>query len=444
MSKIVVIGSNHAGTAAINTMLSLDKTNEVVVFDRNSNISFLGCGMALWIGGQISNSDGLFYSNKSKLEEIGAVMHTETEVTNVDFDKKIVYATSIDGTKYEESYDKLLLATGSIPFIPNIPGKDLENVQQVKLFQDAQEVIEKLKNKDIKKVTVVGAGYIGVELVEAFERHGKEVTLIDIAKTTLSSYYDKKFTDMMDDNLAKNGIHLALDQQVIEIVGDKKVEKVITTKGEYESDMVVLCIGFKPNTFIGKDQLETFRNGAYKVDSKQMTSIQDVYAIGDCATVIDNSIKDTNYIALATNAVRSGIVAAYNITNNPLDSIGVQGSNGISIYGLHLVSTGITVSKAEKFGIDVEYTDFKDLQKADFMEVDNPEVDLRIVYEKSSRRIVGAQMASRYDMHMGIHMFSLAIQKNVTIDELKLLDIFFLPHFNKPYNYLTMAALSAK
>ncbi len=444
MSKIVVVGSNHAGTAAINTMLSLDKNNEVVVFDRNSNISFLGCGMALWIGGQINGSDGLFYANKEMLEDAGAKVHIETEVTDIDFDNKIVYAKGLDGKKYEERYDKLLLATGSIPFIPPIPGRDLENVQQVKLFQDASEVIEKLKDKDIKKVTVVGAGYIGVELVEAFERHGKEVTLIDIASSTLSSYYDKPFTDLMDDNLKSHGIKFALEQQVTEIKGDKKVEKVITTKGEYDSDMVILCIGFRPNTSIGKDKLETFRNGAYKVDARQMTSIKDVYAIGDCATVRDNSIKDTSYIALASNALRSGIIAAHNIVGKELDGIGVQGSNGISIYDLHLVSTGITVNRAKKMGLEVDYTDFNDLQRAEFMEHNNPEVTIRIVYEKDSRRIVGAQMASRYDMHMGIHMFSLAIQKEVTIDELKLLDIFFLPHYNKPYNYITMAALNSK
>ena len=109
-----------------------------------------------------------------------------------------------------------------------------------------------------------------------------------------------------------------------------------------------------------------------------------------------------------------------------------------------MVSSGITVERAKKLGIDVEYTDFEDLQKADFMETNNPPVKIRIVYNKKTRAVVGAQMASTYDMSMGIHMFSLAIQEKVTIDKLKLLDIFFLPHFNKPYNYITMAALSAK
>lgn len=443
MAKIVVVGANHAGTAAINT-LTQNYEHEVVVFDRNSNISFLGCGMALWIGNQISNGDGLFYSNKETLEKQGAKVHMEAPVDKIDFDKKIVYATLKDGQKVEESYDKLILATGSVPVIPNIPGKDLENVQQVKLYQDAQVVIEKLKNQDIKNVVVVGAGYIGVELAEAFERHGKKVTMIDIADTVLPAYYDKPFTDKMKKNLEDHGIELAFGQSVTEIKGDGKVEKVVTDKGEYPADMVVLSIGFRPNNVIGKDKLELFKNGSYLVNKKQETSIPDVYAIGDCATVYDNAIDNVNYIALATNAVRSGIVGAHNAAGTAIESNGVQGSNGICIYGLKMVSTGITVAKAEKLGIDVEYTDFEDTQMPAFIETTNPKVSIRIVYDKKSRVILGAQMASEYDMSMGIHLFSLAIQEKVTIDKLALLDIFFLPHFNQPYNYITMAAITAK
>ena len=142
--------------------------------------------------------------------------------------------------------------------------------------------------------------------------------------------------------------------------------------------------------------------------------------------------------------MRSGIVAAHNASGIPLDGIGVQGSNGINIYDLKMVSTGITAERAKKLGIDAEFTEFTDLQKPEFMETDNPPVKIRIVYNKKSRIIIGAQMASTYDISMGIHMFSLAIQEKITIDKLKLLDIFFLPHFNKPYNYITLAALSAK
>ena len=444
MSKIVVVGANHAGTCAINTITGFNEGDEVVVFDQNSNISFLGCGMALWIGGQISKPDGLFYSNKEKLESQGAKVNMNSKVERIDFDKKFVCATLENGQKVEESYDKLILATGSLPIVPQIPGRDLENVQLVKLFQNAEEVIKKLENHEIKTIAVVGAGYIGVELAEAFERHNKKVIVVDIAKTSLSSYYDPEFSALMDKNLSDHGIKLAFGETVKEIKGNGKVEAIVTDKNEYQCDMVILAIGFRPNTELGKDYLETMSNGAYIVDETQQTSKKDVYAIGDCATVLFNSTGEKSYIALATNAVRSGIIAAYNACGKKLETIGVQGSNAISIYDLKLVSTGLSEQKAKQLGMDVLSTSFEDLQKATFIETTNPKVNIKIVYDAKTRVILGAQMASTYDMSMGIHMFSLAIQEKVTIDKLKLLDIFFLPHFNQPYNYITMAALSAK
>lgn len=443
MSKIVVVGANHAGTACINTILDNYKGNDVTVFDANSNISFLGCGMALWIGDQIDGPDGLFYSSKEKLEAKGAKIYMETPVTNIDYKEKTVTAKTKNGETITESYDKLILATGSLPIMPKIPGVDLANVQYVKLFQDAQQTIDRLNDPNINNVTVVGAGYIGVELAEAFQRNGKNVTLIDLADAPLARYYDKGFTDMMHKTLTDKGINVQLGQKVLELRGNGKVEAIVTDKNEYKADMVVLAIGFVPNNSLGRDSLELFKNGSYKVNLSGETSIPGVYAIGDCATVYDNAIDAPNYIALATNAVRSGVVAAHNVCGTHLESNGVQGSNGISIFGLNMVSTGLTEASAKLFGFDPICTDYEDFQKPGFMRENNM-VKIRIVYDSKTRRILGAQMASKEDISMGIHMFSLAIEQKVTIDKLKLLDLFFLPHFNQPYNYITMAALTAK
>ena len=446
MAKIIVVGANHAGTACINTMRANYKNDEVVVYDKNSNISFLGYGMALWIGKQIAGSEGLFYSNKQKLEEAGAKIHMESEVTSVDFDKKIVTVKLKDGSFIEDNYDKLILATGSIPVQVPVAGKDLENIQNVKLFQHAQEVIDKLAHKEFEKIAVLGGGYIGVELAEAFERLGKEVVLIDMADSILSTYFDSEYNTMMKDHMEAHGIKMALGERVTEFVDDGtgKVKAVKTDKGVYDVDMVISCVGFRPNNELGKDTLKLFRNGAYLVNKKQETSMKDVYAIGDCATVWDNAIDDVNYIALATNSVRSGIVAAHNVGGTPIESLGVQGSSGICIYDLKMVNTGLTEEKAKARGIKVKSTSFRDTQKPAFMEHDNPMVDIKIVYREEDRVIVGAQIVSTYDMSAAIHMFSLAVAKKVTIDEIALLDIFFMPHFNQPYNYITMAALGAK
>lgn len=444
MSKTVIIGANHAGIAAANTLLDTYKDQEVVMIDRNTNLSYLGCGTALWVGRQIDSYEGLFYTKKEDFEAKGAKISMETTVDHIDFAKKEVHAVKKDGESYIESYDKLILATGSVPISPNVPGRDLNNIHFLKRFQDGQAVDEILSKDNIETVAVIGAGYIGVEIAEAAKRRGKNVLLFDAAGRSLPNYYDKWFTDDMDKVLADHGIELHFNELAREYKGTDTVEAIVTDKGEYPVDLVINAIGFLPNNELGKEHLELFANGAYLVDLHQKTSDDSVYAVGDCATIYSNALKKTTYIALATNAVRSGIVAAHNIGGTPLESTGVQGSNGISIFGYNMVSTGVSVEAAEKNGMKVKYTDFQDSQKPGFMK-ENDDVKIRIVYEEDSRRVVGAQLASTTsEIAMGIHMFSLAIEEGVTIDKMKLLDIFFLPHFNQPYNYITMAALSAE
>lgn len=443
MTKTVIVGTNHAGIAAANTLLDTYPDQEVVMIDRNTNLSYLGCGTALWLGRQIDSYENLFYTNKDAFDAKGAKIYMETSVVRIDFNTKVVYCQKNSGEEFTESYDKLILATGSAPISPDIPGKDLKNVEFLKLFQDGQAVDAAMNQADVNNIAVIGAGYIGVEIAEAAKRRGKNVLLFDAAENSLPNYYDKWFTDDMDKVLSSNGIDLHYGETATEYKGKDKVEILVTNKGEYPVDLVLNAIGFRPNNELGKDHLKLFGNGAYLVDNHQQTSDPDVYAIGDCATIYSNALQATTYIALATNAVRSGIVAAHNVGGTPLESIGVQGSNGISIFGYHMVSTGLTVKEATKAGLKVKYTEFEDLQRPGFMK-ENNNVKIRIVYEEDSRRVVGAQMASYEDISMGIHMFSLAIGEKVTIDKLKLLDIFFLPHFNQPYNYITMAALSAE
>lgn len=444
MTKTVIIGANHAGIAAANTLLDNYQDQEVVMIDRNTNLSYLGCGTALWVGRQIDSYEGLFYTKREDFEAKGAKIYMETIVDHIDFAKKEVHAVTQSGEEVVKSYDKVVIATGSVPISPKVPGRDLKNIHFLKKFQDGQTVDKELASDEVKNVAVIGAGYIGVEIAEAAKRRGKNVLLFDAATRALPNYYDKWFTDDMDVNLADNGIELHFGELAREYKGTDKVEAVVTDSGEYPVDLVINAIGFLPNNELGKDHLELFANGAYLVDRHQQTSDADVYAVGDCATVYSNALQQTTYIALATNAVRSGIVAAHNIGGTSLESTGVQGSNGISIFGYNMVSTGLSVEAAERNGLKVKYSDYEDTQKPGFMK-ENATVKIRIVYEEDSRRVVGAQMASRTsEIAMGIHMFSLAIEEGVTIDKMKLLDIFFLPHFNQPYNYITMAALKAE
>lgn len=443
--NVVIVGANHAGIAAANTLLDNYPEAKVTMVDRNTNLSYLGCGTALWVGRQIDSCQKLFYTNKEAFEAKGATIHMETSVTGIDFAGHVVHCAGTDGAAFDVSYDKLILATGSLPISPKLPGADLEGISFLKLFQEGQEVDRQVSDESVRSVAVIGAGYIGVEIAEAAKRRGKEVRLFDIAPTSLASYYDAEFAHLMDERLVEGGIECHFGEAVTAYEGDEAghVRAVTTVSGTYPADLVVNAIGFVPNVELGREHLELGAKGAYRVDAHQQTSDPDVYAIGDCATIWSNALREETYIALATNAVRSGIVAGHNVGGTPLEAIGVQGSNAISVFGLNLCSTGLSVAAAERAGLDVAFSDFADLQRPGFMR-ENAEVKIRIVYEKDSRRVVGAQLASAMDVSMAIHMFSLAIEEGVTIDRLKLLDIFFLPHFNQPYNYITMCALGAK
>lgn len=441
MAKTILIGANHAGTACANTILSYPN-QELTIYDRNSNISFLGCGMALWIGEQIHSGDGLFYAKPENFLAKGAKVHMESEVLSVDYEKKTVKVKLKGGEIIEDHYDKLVLATGSLPNKLPVKGFDLENVQMVKLYQNALEVIEKVKDKAaFRNVCVLGGGYIGVELAEAFRRLGLSVTLVDMVDHILAGYFDTPFSDEIKNRLEEHGIRLALGEKVEEFLGEGKVSAVKTDKGEYPADMVICAVGFKPNAGLGENHLKLYKNGAYLVNRKQETSDPSVYAIGDCATLYDNARGRENYIALATNAVRSGIVAGHNICGTAVESLGVQGSSALGIYGYKLACTGLSLTAAEREGMAVSYEDYEDTQLPAFMEVENPKVKIRIVYKKEDKKIVGAQIGSSYDATAMIHFFSLAIQKGLTMAELPLVDLFFMPHFNQPYNYVTSAGL---
>lgn len=443
--KVVIIGANHAGTHSILEIANkYRETHEVVAYDKNDNISFLGCGMALWIGGVIESGEELFYATPEKLKELGVGIHMKHEFKNVNYEEKKLEIKDLEtGEMKEETYDKLIFAMGSWPVLPPLKGSDLDNIMYAKIFQNAELAIEKIKDKEIKKVTVVGAGYIGLELAEAFKANGKEVTLIN-DMNVLNRYYDKKLQDMMKENLDKNGIDLRLGETVTEFDGvDGKVTKVITTEGEYEADLVLMCIGFKPNTELLKGTgIDLTDRGAIITNNNMETSVKDVYAVGDCTAIYNNASRRYEHIALATNAVRTGIVAGHNACGTPLQMQGVQGSNAIHIFGLTMCSTGLTELSAKELELDYDLVEVEALVKPAFMP-DNDNVTLRVLWEKESKRIIGAQLASTYDITLALHFFSLAIQEGYTIDKLALTDTFFLPHFNQPHNFITKAGLMA-
>ena len=251
--KIVIVGCTHAGTAAVVNLKELHPESEITIYEKNDNLSFLSCGIALNVGGVIKETKNLFYNSPENLAKMGVVTNMKHEVLNIDFENKTLKVKNLlNNEEFEDNYDKLVLTLGSWPIVPKFEGGTLDNIVLCKNYNHALNIIE--KSKDAKNVVVIGAGYIGVELAEAFEMQGKNTTLIDAENRIMAKYLDKEFTDIAETEFKNKGVNIVLGQKVQKFEGTDTVKKVITDKGEYNADLVVLCIGFAPNTKLVQDR----------------------------------------------------------------------------------------------------------------------------------------------------------------------------------------------
>lgn len=441
--KIVVVGCTHAGTAAVVNLKELHPESEITIYEKNDNLSFLSCGIALNVGGVIKETKNLFYNSPENLAKIGVATNMKHEVLNIDFENKTLKVKNLlTNEEFEDNYDKLVLTLGSWPIVPKFEGGDLENILLCKNHDHAIEIIE--KSKSAKNVVIIGAGYIGVELVEAFEMQGKKVTLIDAEDRIMAKYLDKEFTDIAEKEFIDRGVNLVLGEKVSKFEGENgKVTKVVTEKGSYEGDLVVLCIGFAPNTKLVQGKLDTLPNGAIIIDEYMRTSKEDVFAAGDCCVVKYNPAHDTRYIPLATNAVRMGTLVARNILEPTLKYMGTQGTSGIKIYEKCIASTGLTedVAKATT-KMNVASVSLTDNYRPEFMPTYLP-ATVKLVFDKDTRRVIGGQIISDIDLTQFMNTLSVVIQNEMTIEELAMTDFFFQPHFNKPWSILNAVALKA-
>lgn len=443
-TRIAVIGCTHAGTAAILNMAKLYPEADIHVFEKNDTISFLSCGIALHVGGVVKKAEDLFYATPAQLAELGVKTHMRHEVLTVDTDaKQLTVKNSETGDVFDHTFDKLVVTTGSWPIIPKLDGIGLENILLCKNYGHAQTIIEKAK--EARRIAVIGAGYIGIELVEAFETLGKQVTLIDNMDRILFKYLDPEFTDVTERELANRGVQLALGRTAQSFRGDAdgKVTAVVTDDGhEFEADMVVLCIGFRPNTDLLRGQVDMLPNGAILVNEYMQTSKPDVFAAGDSCAVRYNPTGAHAYIPLATNAVRMGTLVARNLMAPTVRYMGTQGTSGIKIYDYNIASTGLTETAAIAAGLNVKQVTLHDHDRPEFMPT-YEDVTLKVVYDADTGRILGAQVISKVDLTQSINTLSVCIQNGMTMDGLGFVDFFFQPHYNKPWNLLNQAGLLA-
>lgn len=444
--KVVVIGCTHAGTAAVQEILNRDPETEVAVYERNADISFLSCGIYLYLGGVVRDLHDVFYATGPEVEAMGlhVGVHLRHDVTLVDAKRKVVEVQDLEtGEKFSDTYDKLIVTTGSYPVASPIRGVNVENVFLCKNFKDAQAI--KVASDQAKRIAVVGGGYIGVEIASSFAQQGRhDVLLINGRHGLLSHYVDRGLASRIGDDLRNHGVDLHDGEHVLEFDGDGDGRVFIRTdKGEIETDIVILCVGFQPMTELVAGMVDLDRSQAIIVNDQMQSSDPDIYATGDSTVVRFNPTGQYAYAPLATNAVRQGKIAGANIINpGSIHYMGTQSTSALSILEHNMATSGLTYSRARKYFDDVDFVEFRDNYRPEFMPTTTP-IDGTLVFRRSTRQILGGQFYSKLDISMCANVISVMIQNKNTVDDLGYVDMLFNPNFDRPWNYMNLLGQAA-
>ncbi len=400
----------------------------------------------MYLEGVVKDVNSIRYMTAEEMEKRGVRVFTNTEIAKVIPDKhEVEVLDHVSGETRKETYDKLILSPGANPFILPVPGHDLENIETMRGRQDTIDLKLHSVDPEIENVVVVGGGYIGIEAAEAFAKAGKKVTLVDIITRPLGVYLDEEFTDILEKEMTDNGMNLAMEEKVVEFVGKNgKVSKVVTDKGEYPAELVVMSAGVRPNTAWLKDAVELHPNGMIKTDEYMRTSAEDVFAVGDATLIRYNPSQTSVNIALATNARRQGRYAAKNLQEAKHPFPGVQGSSALRVFDYKFASTGLNDQMADRLEIKTKSVLLDQDTLMNFVPADMKERMLfKLVYDPETLAILGAQIMSKKDLTANINAVSIAIQTKFTIEQLAYADFFFQPEFDTPWNLLNMAGLKA-
>ncbi len=339
------------------------------------------------------------------------------EVTNIAPDKKEVRTK--ENKTYE--YDKLILATGANPFVPPLPGKDLKNVFTLRTPDDVKNIEEAIK--EANDIAIIGGGAIGIEIASVFRRKDKNVTLVELLPNLISGAYDKDYSKKAEEVLKKSGVRVITGKKVNELRGDTKVNSLILESGEeIKSELVILAVGVRSELELAKKAGANIGKFGIETNERQETSLEHVYACGDCAQAIDFITKKATPSQLATTAVFQGRVAGINAAGGDSSYAGVLNSAVSVISNIAVGRTGLTEEQAKKEGFELvigeasshtRYTCHPGAKK----------IDVKLIFDKKSKIILGAQLfGGEEGISQRVNTLSLAIKNKLTVQQLAVMD----------------------
>lgn len=439
--RLIVVGGNATGLSGASKVRRERADFEIVVYEKTDEISYSQCGMPYYIGGLYDETENLFVKRPDDFKKDNIDVKIFHEVIDINFDLKKVKVRDIKNSKiFEDSYDYLLIASGAKAKIPDIKGKDLNFVFPLKHVSDAIDIRKALERDDVKDVVIVGGGYVGLEVAESAVEHKKNVRIIQRPKR-LMEIADEEFSEIIEKHLISYNVEINKEESLEEIIGDEKVKKVKTDKGEYSCDLLILSIGVSPNTDFIKEGSLNMEKGVIITDRFGKTSRENIYAAGDC-TLIYNMLKDNyEYIPLGTYANKMGRICGINISGGEMKYRGSIGTSVVKILDLTYGKTGITEKEGRELGIELKskmvtvFSHAKSYPKSE-------KIYIKVFYD--DKKIYGVQMIGKKGVAKRLDIFVLAIEHSISLDDLNYADFAYAPPYATPWEAVNIVAGALK
>jgi NADPH-dependent 2,4-dienoyl-CoA reductase/sulfur reductase-like enzyme len=443
--RIVIIGGVAAGMSAAAKAKRMAADSEVIVYEKGSVVSFGACGLPYYVGDFFTDAKGLIARTPEQFKKSGVEVNINHEVLKVDVDKKVVIVKNLETDEtFESPYDKLMVATGANAVIPPIEGlKTLENIFTLKSLDDGISLKKAMMKEENKEVLVIGAGYIGIEVVEAAKNLGKNVRIIQLDERVLPLSFDSEITDLMEEEMRSHGVEVHLGEMVKKIEGNGRVERVITDKGEYSADIVVIATGIRPATAFLEGTGIEMDSGAIIIDEEGKTSVDSIYSAGDCAVVYHNVRKKNVYIPLATTANKIGRVVGENLAGAKNKFNGTLGSACVKVMDLEAGRTGITEAEAKLDGINYKTAVVKDKNQTNYYP-GQEDILVKLIYDAETKVILGGQIIGKNGAVLRVDVIAMAVATKMKTSELGMMDFCYSPPFARTWDVLNVSGNVAK
>ena len=443
--KVIIIGGIAAGMSAAAKLKRSHKDAQVMVYEKSPHISFGACGLPYYVGRYFDNHEQMLARTPEQAAKSGIEVYVEHEVIKVNVETKSVEVKDLKtGETFTQNYDRLMVATGANPIIPPIKNLDLKNVYSLRSMEDGNLLREKMTEEGIQKVGIIGAGFIGLEVAEAAKKLGKEVSIFQLEDRVLKATFDKEITDILETEIQKEGINLYLNTMVTALNGVDKVEQVVTNNETVDVDLVILATGVRPNTAFLKDTgINMLGNGAIIIDQEGKTSIEDIYAAGDCATVPHLLKKEPAYIPLATSANKLGRILGENLGGQTEKFEGTLGSSCLKVLHMEAGRTGLSEDEAIKEGIDYKTVFITDKNQTDYYP-GQEDISIKLIYDAQTKVLLGGQVVGKKDAVQRTNVLATAIYAKMTTKQLGMLDLCYAPPFARTWDALNIAGNVAK